>query len=98
MYLSHLEVQKNSKVDIRKKDICSKSLYGSKCLVKKTLHGSKFLVTEYIFKLVFIIVNVAGDQRFACARDIGKRSLDRLLLLLVLKSSYPRCTVEKCIL
>ena len=25
-YLSYLEVQKNSKVDIRKKDICSKSL------------------------------------------------------------------------
>ena len=91
-------MQNYSKVDIRKNDICSKSLYGSKCLVKKTLYGSKFLVSEYIFKLIFIIVNVAGDQSardIACARDVAKRSLNRLLLLLVLKSCYPRCAMEK---
>ena len=44
-YLSCFEVQKNSKVDIRKEEVCSKS-------VKKTFYGSKFLVSEYIFKLV----------------------------------------------
>ena len=45
-YLRYLEVQKNSKVDIRKKEVCSKS-------VTKTFYGSKFLVSEYIFKLVY---------------------------------------------
>ena len=45
-YLSSLEVQKNSKFDIRKKEACSKS-------VKKTFYGSKFLVSEYIFKLIY---------------------------------------------
>ena len=44
--LSFLEVQKHSKVDIRKKEVCSKS-------VIKTLYGSKSLVSEYIFKLVY---------------------------------------------
>ena len=39
-------MQKNGKVDIRKKDVCSKS-------VIKTFYGSKFLVSEYIFKLVY---------------------------------------------
>ena len=71
---------------------------GANVWLKKTLYGSKFLVSEYIFKIIFIIVNVAGDQGardIACARNIPKRSLNRLLLLLVLKSCYPRCTVEK---
>ena len=72
-------MQKNSKVDIRKKDICI------------TLYGSKFLVSECVFKL-------AGDQKFVCARDIAKRSMNGFLLLLILKSSYPRCTVEKGVL
>ena len=45
-YLSYLEVQKNSKVEIRKKEVCSK-------YVVKTLYGSNFLVSEYIFKLVY---------------------------------------------
>ena len=43
-------------------------------------------------------MNVAGDQKFVCARDIAKRSMNRFLLLLILKSSYPRCTVEKGVL
>ena len=45
-YLSFLEVQKTSKVHIRKKEVCSK-------YVIKTLYGSKFLVSQYIFKLVY---------------------------------------------
>ena len=45
-YLSFLEVQKNSKVYIRKKEFCSQ-------YVIKTLYGSKFLVSEYIFELVY---------------------------------------------
>ena len=44
--LSYLEVQKNSKAEIKKKEVCSKH-------VVKTLYGKKFLVREYIFKLVY---------------------------------------------
>ena len=43
-YLSYLEVQKSSKVDITKNEVFSKSLI-------KTLSASKFLVSEYIFEL-----------------------------------------------
>ena len=43
--------KKKSKVNIRKKEDCSKSII-------KTRYGSKFLLSEYIF-----IVKVAGDQR-----------------------------------
>ena len=89
-YLSYLEVQKNSKVDIRKKEVCSKS-------VIKTFYGSKFLVSEYIFKLVYHCEGSRWSE-ICCARDIAKKSLNRLLLLLILKSSYPRCTVEKGVL
>ena len=39
-------MQKNSKVDTRKKEVFFKS-------VIKTLYGSKFLVSECIFKLVY---------------------------------------------
>ena len=66
---------------------CSKS-------VIKTLYGSKSLVSEYIFKLVYHSEG-SGWSEICCARDIAKKSLNRLLLLLILKSSYPRCTVEK---
>ena len=55
-YLSYLEVQKSSKVDITKKEVFSES-------VIKTLYGSKFLVSE-TFSNQFIIVKLAGDQRF----------------------------------
>ena len=89
-YLSYLEVQKNSKFDIRKKEVCSKS-------VIKTFYGSKFLVSEYIFKLVYHCEGSRWSE-ICCARDIAKKSLNRLLLLLILKSSYPRCTVEKGVL
>ena len=53
-------MQKNSRVYIRKKEVCSKSDI-------KRFYGSKLLV-QYI------------------------------LLLLILKSSYPRCTVQKVVL
>ena len=89
-YLSYLEVQKNSKVDIRKEEVCSKS-------VTKTFYRSKFLVSEYIFKLVHHCEGSRWSE-ICCARDIAKKSLNRLLLLLILKSSYPRCTVEKGVL
>ena len=89
-YLSYLEVQKNSKVDIRKKEVCSKS-------VIKTFYGRKFLVSEYIFKLVYHCEGSRWSE-ICCARDIAKKSLNRLLLLVILKSSYPRCTIEKGVL
>ena len=78
-YLSYLEVQKSSKVDITKKEVFSKS-------VIKTLSGSKFLVSEYIFKLVYHCEGSRWSE-ICCARDIAKKSLNRLLLLLILKSS-----------
>ena len=34
-------------------------------------------------------MNVAGDQRSVCARDIAKRFLNRFLMFLILKGSYP---------
>ena len=89
-YLSYLEVQKNSKVDIRKKEVCSKS-------VIKTFYGSKFLVSEYIFKAFYHWEGSRWSES-CCARDIAKKSLNRSLLLLILKSSNPRCTVEKGVL
>ena len=89
-YLSYLEVQKNSKFDIRKKEVCSKS-------VIKTFYGSKFLVSEYIFKLVYHCEGSRWSE-ICCARDIAKKSWNRLLLLVILKSSHPRCTVEKGVL
>ena len=89
-YLSYLEVQKNSKVDIKKELVCSKS-------VTKTFYGSKFLVSEYIFKLVYHC-EVSRWSDICFARDIAKKSLNRLLLFLILKSSYPRCIAEKSVL
>ena len=83
-------MEKNSKVYIRRKEVCSK-------YVIKTLYGSKFLVSEYIFKLVYHC-EVSRWSDICFARDIAKKSLNRLLLLLILKSSYPRCTVEKGVL
>ena len=76
--------------DLRRKEVCPKS-------VTKTLHGNKFLVSEYIFKLV---CHCEGSRwsEICCARDIAKKSLKRFLLLLILNSSYPRCTVDKCVL
>ena len=35
----------------------------------------------------FVIVRVAGDQRFVVRKGIAEKSLNRLLLLLILKSS-----------
>ena len=75
------------KSNFRKKEVFSKS-------VTKTLYGSKFLVSEYIFKLAYHCEGSRWSEIF-CARTIAKSSLIRLLLLLILKSSYPRCTVEK---
>ena len=86
-YLSYLEVQKNSKFDIRKKEVCSKS-------VIKTFYGSKFLVSEYIFKLVYHYEGSRWSE-ICRAREIAKKSWNRLLLLVILKSSHPTCTVEK---
>ena len=33
-----------------------------------------------------------------CARDITEKCFNRLLLFLILKNSYPRCTVEKAVI
>ena len=83
-------MQKNSKVDIKKKGFCSKYII-------KTLYGRKFLVSKYIFKLVYHC-EVSRSPEICCDSDIAKKYLNRLLLLLILKSSYPRCTVEKGVL
>ena len=82
-------MQKNSKVYIRKKEVCSKSDI-------KTFYGSKFLV-QCILKLVY---HCEGNRlsEICSAKVIAKKSLKRLLLLLILKSSYPRCTVQKVVL
>ena len=85
-YLRYLEVQKNSKVDIRKKEVCIKTFY-----------GSKLFVSEFILKLVYHCEDSRWSE-ICSVRDIAKKSLNRLLLLLILKSSHPRCTVEKGIL
>ena len=39
------------------------------------------------FLNLFVIVRLAGDQRFAVLKDIAEKSLNRLLPLLILKSS-----------
>ena len=80
-------MQKNSKVDIRKEEVCSKS-------VTKTFYESKFLVREYIFTLVYHCEGSRWSE-ICCARDIAKKSWNRLELLVILKSSHPTCTVEK---
>ena len=93
-YLSYLEVQKNSKFDIRKKEVCSKS-------VIKTFYGSKFLVSEYIFKLVYHYVGSRWSE-ICCARDISKKSLNTLLHCwihcYIEYTVAGSCTVEKGVL
>ena len=83
-------MQKSSKVDITKKEDFSKS-------VIKKLYESKFLVRGYIFKLVYHC-EVSRWSEICFARDIAKNFFNRLLLLLILKSWYPRCSVEKGVL
>ena len=75
------------KSDFRKKGVYSKT-------VTKTLYRNKFLVSKYIFKLTYHC-EASRWSEICCARDIRKKPLDRLLLLLILKSSYSGCTVEK---
>ena len=80
-------------IDHWKKEVCFK-------FVTKTLYWNKYLVSEYIFKLVYHCESSRWSE-ISCARDIAKKakkSLNRLLQLLILKSSYPRCTIEKVFL
>ena len=46
----------------------------------------KFLASECIF-IFAVVVRDAGDQRFFVNKDIVEKSCNRLLLLLILKSS-----------
>ena len=64
--------------DFKKKEVCSKSF-------TKTLNWNKFLVSEYMLKLV---CHCEGNRwsKICCAKDITEKSLNRLLLLLILKS------------
>ena len=39
------------------------------------------------FQISFVNARVADDQRFAVRKDIAEKSLNRLLLLLILRSS-----------
>ena len=52
------------------------------------------MVSEYILKLVYHC-NGGRWSEICFPRDIDKNLLSRLLLLVILKSSYPRCIVEK---
>ena len=90
-YLSYSQVQKNSKVvnaQIRSLRVCSKS-------VTETLYGNKFFVSECIFKYSLSLreLQVIRDQ--LGVRGIPEKSLNRMLLLLVLKTSHRRCSVKK---
>ena len=62
------------KSDFRKKGVCPKS-------VTKTFYGNKCFVSEYIFKLVYYCKGSRWSD-ICCVRDIAKKSLNRLLLLL----------------
>ena len=71
--------------DLRKKRVCSKS-------ATEMFYGNKFLVSECIFKVVCHCEN----RRLS---EIGcETSLNRLLLFLILKSSYRSYSVGKGVL
>ena len=87
--IRYAEVQKNSKViDVKIRSLrdCSKS-------VTDTLYRKKFLVSECIFKISLRELQVIRD--LLCVRCIPEKSLNRLLLLLVWKTSQRRCSVKK---
>ena len=73
-----------------KKGVCSKS-------VTKTLYRNKVLVSEWIFKLVCYCESCRLSEMVTCnsLRDITETSLNRLSMLLILKSSHRSCSVQK---
>ena len=60
-------------------------------------YENQFLVSEYIFKLIY---HRDGSRRpeICCARDIAKKSLNRLLLLLILKTDTRGVLQKKVLL
>ena len=73
-----------------KKRVCSKS-------VTKTFYQNKFLVSECIFKLVCLCESCRLSE-ISFEIDIAETAWNRLLLLLILKSSHQNCSVEKGVL
>ena len=75
-----------------KYEICSKSF-------TKVLYGNMFLVSENIFKLVCHCASWKWSQ-ICCphVRDIAEKSLNKLLLLFILKSSNRRWSVKEMLL
>ena len=75
-----------------KYEICSKSF-------TKVLYGNMFLVSENIFKLVCHCASWKWSQ-ICCphVRDIAEKSLNKLLLLFILKSSNRRWSVKRGVL
>ena len=61
------------------------------------LYGNKYLVSECVFKLVYDCQGSRSSEIFS-ARNLDEKSLSRFLLMLILKSSYSKCTAEKGVL
>ena len=77
--------------DFRKNGVCSKS-------VTKLLYRNKVLVKWMHFQISLSLRELQIIRDWLCVRDIAETSLNRLLLLLILKSSHRSCSVEKSIL
>ena len=50
------------------------------------------------FQISLLLWEVQVIRDLLCVRDIGETSFNRLLLLLILKSSHERCSIEKGVL
>ena len=84
--LSYSEVEKNSKVVnvwIRSLWVCSKST------------TETFLVSEYIFKFSLSLWGLQVIRDLLCLRGITEKSLNRMLLLLILRTSHRKCSVKR---
>ena len=84
-YLSYSEVKNNNKVfnvKIRSLRACSKSV------------TEKFLVRRYIFKFSLSLWELQVIRDLLCLRGISEKSLNRMLLLLILKTSRRKCSVK----
>ena len=79
-------MQKSSKVDIKKKEFFSES-------VIKTFYGSKFLVSETCSNK-FIIVKLAGDQRFM-VQEISLKIFEQIVTLAYLKEQLTEMYCRK---
>ena len=63
--------------------VCSKSV------------TEKFLVSEYIFKFSLSLWELQVIRDLLCLRGIPEKSLNRMLLLLILKTSHRKYSIKK---